>query len=154
MINQAPLWETVMYLQQKLQASNSQKLDIFFNSACNFVLDLIESDSPEIDKVILTKRYMAAGLVAVRTATRRQLISDAHQPTLEYIYYGSYIDADTILAKSAIRTEILKKFSGENRKILEGLFDGLSQKQIANDLGLTYSGVRQRISRFRASPII
>ena len=153
MIEQDPRWDAVIFLQGKLQESNSQKQDIFLNAACDYVIDLIELGDELTETAQVKKRYMAAGLVAVRKAIRQQIMANQHQETFEYIYYGSYIGAETILAKSQLRDEILEKFGGENRKILERLFEGYTQKEIANDSAFSYSCVRKRVARMKAELI-
>lgn len=145
-----PRWESVRNLQDQLaQKSNSHRQEIFLNAACSAVLDLIESGTLGLSLGEIQTHYMTAGRSAVRNSIRRALLEKRNCDDIEYVFYGSYIDAEIILRRDATKRELLQKFSGENRKILERLFEGYSQKEIANERGLGYAAVRQRVSRIR-----
>lgn len=145
-----PRWESVRNLQDQLaQKCNSHRQEIFLNAACSAVLDLIESGIRSLSLSEIQAHYLTAGRSAVRNSIRRALLEKRNCDDIEYVYYGSYIDAEIILQRDETKRELLQKFTGENREILERLFEGYSQKEIANDRGLGYAAVRQRISRIR-----
>jgi DNA-binding NarL/FixJ family response regulator len=145
-----PRWDSIQLLQNKLQQqSHNFRQEIFLNAACDAVLGLIENGIDSLSSDEVTRHYMKAGINAIRRETRRQLIAEKKSEDIEYVYYGSYIDADTILMQKEIRCEILQQFTGQNRKILDLLFTGYRQTEIANDCDIPYPTVRQRLTRIR-----
>ena len=150
MILNDPRWESVSALQRQLsKKSNSPAKEAFLNAACDAVLDLIESGCDGLSLDEIRQHYTKAGLNAVRKSYRRKRIEERNSSDLRQLYYGSYIDADTITARQETKQELLSKFSGENKKILKLLLEGYSQKEIANDCELPYDTVRKRLSRIR-----